>query len=197
MCYKVTKKRNNHNMSKIILFISAFVPMYILFLINLIVELINENLSFNITNTIVLFSLCILITIGVAGLIAIINSKDNKKQVIQVVAKKNITDQHFLNYFSLFVLLALTFDLSKICFICVLIIILLFIGIVYVKNNIYYVNPLLNIMGYSFYDITYTTEDNQTKEIRIFYKGELNVGNNEYILNISKRNLNFLKQKKD
>ena len=170
--------------------------MYALFLINLIVELINDNLSFNVTNTIVLISLFVLMVIGIVGLLMIINHKE-KHETITVLSKKNLTDQHFLNYFSLFVLLALTFDLSKICFICVLIVIMFFIGIVYVKNNIFYVNPLLNIMGYSFYDITYKDKNNKEQEIRIFYKGEIEIGEQKYSLNFSKRNLNFLEKKKD
>ena len=148
-------------MAKVILFISAFVPMYILFLVNLIVELINNNLTFNVTNTVVLFSLFILLLIGLIGLFVIIYNKDSNQQTIKVLSKKNLTDQHFLNYFSLFVLLALTFDLSKVCFVCVFVVIVVFIGIVYIRNNIFYVNPLLNILGYSFYDITYIdTEGN-------------------------------------
>jgi len=187
---------NNYNMEKIILFISAFVPMYILFLVNLIVELINQNLSFNITNTIVLVSLVILIVVGVVGLLFIINYKHEPSSVVSIIKKKNITDQHFLNYFSLFVLLALTFDLSKICFICTLIVILMFIGIVYVKNNIYYVNPLLNILGYSFYDIVYKDSSGKECEMRIFFKGKITCGDVKYRIYLSKRNLNFLREYK-
>ena len=178
-------------MAKVILFISAFVPMYILFLINLIVELINKNLTFNITNSVVLVGLTVLMLVGIVGLFVIISSKHCKAENIKVIRKKNLTDQHFLNYFSLFVLLALTFDLSKICFICVFIVILIFIGIVYIKNNIYYVNPLLNILGYSFYDIAYINKKGEELEIRIFYRGEI-VEGKFYSLNQSKRNLNFL-----
>lgn len=179
-------------MSKIILFVSAFVPMYILFEVNLIVEILNDNLHFNITNTCVLVALLLLTILGIVGCLKIIN-KGGENERVTIVSKKNITDQHFLNYFSLFVLLALTFDLSKICFICVFVIILVFIGIVYIKNNIFYINPLLNIMGYSFYDIEYVDGDGKTQETRIFYKGEIEVGSKEYNLVHSTRNLNFLK----
>lgn len=178
-------------MAKVVLFISAFVPMYILFLINLIVELINENLTLNVTNTVVLVGLIVLMLVGLIGLFVIISNKGNSKEKIQVLSQKNLTDQHFLNYFSLFVLLALTFDLSKICFVCVFVVILVFIGIVYIKNNIYYVNPLLNILGFSFFDITYFDEGGDEKEIRIFHRGEIVVGE-FYSLNHSKRNLKFL-----
>lgn len=182
-------------MSKIILFISAFVPMYILFLINLIVELINNNLTMNITNTCVMLALIFLFLLGTIGLLCIIKFNNKKYKTIKVLSKKNITDQHFLNYFSLFVLLALTFDLSKICFVCVFVVIIIFIGIVYIKNNIFYVNPLLNILGYSFYDITYEDSDGKTQELRIFFKGTLDLSGEKYELCVSNRNLNFLKKK--
>lgn len=184
-------------MAKIILFISAFVPMYILFEVNLLVEIINGNLHFNITNSCVFITLFLLIIIGISGILIIINQKESGIENITVLSKKNLTDQHFLNYFSLFVLLALTFDLSKISFICVFIIILIFIGIVYIKNNIFYVNPLLNIMGYSFYDISYRIESGEIKEIRIFHKGKIEINSQKYKLTFSKRNLNFLEKYPD
>lgn len=179
-------------MAKIILFISAFVPMYILFEVNLIVELINGNLNLNTTNTCVLIVLTGLILLGIIGLMFVINMNEKVVDNITVLTKKNLTDQHFLNYFSLFVLLALTFDLSKICFICVFIIILIFIGIVYIKNNIFYVNPLLNILGYSFYDISYKNSNGEISEIRIFHKGKIILNDKKYKLTFTKRNLNFL-----
>ncbi len=179
-------------MKKVLLFISAFVPMYICFLVNLIVELINDNLHFNVVNTIMLVTLILLIVIGVVGLVYNMHDGSTFNE-IKVVSKKNVTDQHFLNYFSLFVLLALTFDLSKICYICVLIIILMFIGIVYVKNSIFYVNPFLNILGYSFYDIEYIDVDGARKETRVFFRGKLNL-NEKYYLSETNRNLIFLKK---
>lgn len=179
-------------MSKIILFVSAFVPMYILFEVNLVVEIINNNLHFNITNTCVLLALFLLTLIGFFGLIVIIKNNHFSREEIVVVSMTNLTDQHFLNYFSLFVLLALTFDLSKICFVCVFVIILVFIGIVYIRNNIFYINPLLNILGYSFYDIEYVGADNLRHEIRIFHKGKIQLNDRVYKLSTSSSNLNFL-----
>lgn len=181
-------------MQKVILFISAFVPMYILFLINLIVEIINNNLTFNITNSCVFVGLIIFTLIGIIGLAFIIKYSCKEFKTIKVLSIKNITDQHFLNYFSLFVLLALTFDLSKICFVCVFLAIMIFIGIVYIKNSIFYINPMLNILGYSFYDISYLDEKGNKKDVRIFFKGAMDI-NKTYDLCISNKNLNFLKEK--
>lgn len=178
-------------MAKVILFISAFVPMYAVFFVILVVEIINANLRFNITNSVVFVMLIFLMIIGTIGLLKIIKNCKGESKKIKVTSKKNVTDQHFLNYFSLFVLLALTFDLSKICFIFALILILVFIGVVYIKNNIFYVNPLLNILGYSFYDILFEDRGEQI-ETRIFYKGELKIG--EYRLYNTHRNLNFVEK---
>lgn len=179
-------------MGKIILFVSAFVPMYAVFWVILLVEIINENLRWNITNTVVFVSLIVLMLVGAIGLITLISKSKKDFKKIKILSKKNVTDQHFLNYFSLFVLLALTFDLSKICFIIALVLILVFIGVVYIRNNIFYVNPLLNILGYSFYDVVFE-ENGERRELRIFYKGELKGEGNEYRLYNTHRNLYFLK----
>ena len=178
-------------MAKIILFISAFVPMFVVFLVTLILEIVNNNLRFNITNTVVFITLICLILIGTIGLTFLIKNKKEKTTHIKIISKKNITDQHFLNYFSLFVVLALTFDLSKICYIVSLMVILIFIAVVYIKNNIFYVNPLLNILGYSFYDIV-CVEDGVEKEMRIFYKGELDLKVEQYKVYKTNKNLYFM-----
>ena len=90
----------------LLLYISAFVPMYFLILIKLIVELINNNLTFNVLNTLNLVTLLLLIISGILGLIWNINFSSEKSKEIVILKKANITDQHFLGYFSLFVYFA-------------------------------------------------------------------------------------------
>jgi hypothetical protein len=75
------------------------------------------------------------------------------------------------------------------------VVITIFIGIVYIRNNIFYINPMLNIMGYSFYDIVYLDENGEQKESRIFFKGKLTIENYSYKLYKNKRNLLFLEKK--
>ena len=137
------------------LYLSAFVPMYILIALRLIIDLINDNLSFNVLNSVNLVTLVLLTVLGIVGLIVNIHhSKDVSKEII-ILKKKNITDRHFLGYFSLFVLFALQLELSYVSDYCLFIVITIFIGIVYKKNSFFYTNPLLNILGYNFYDIVY------------------------------------------
>lgn len=164
---------------KVSLFLSAFTPLYILIAINIILEIINDNLHFNVLNTTMLCLMVIFIIVGFVGISVLLNKKNSSKQ-IKPITFNNITDQHFLGYFSLFVLFALSLDLSKISYAVVFLIILILIGIVYIKNGMYYVNPLLNIIGYSFYDITYLDmESGKTSKTRVFCKGLIE-SNTEY-----------------
>ncbi len=163
-----------HFIKDVMLYISAFVPMYFLILIKLFIELSSNNLKFNALFIIYLASLLLFIVLGILGLIInTIFSNDITKQIL-ILNKKNITDKHFLGYFSLFVLFALQLNLSLVSSYILFLFILFFIGIVYLNNSLFYINPLLNILGYNFYDIIYCEENNDKKiEAKFFYKGEL------------------------
>ena len=69
------------------------------------------------------------------------------------------------------------------------------IGVVYVKNKLFYINPFLNILGFDFYEVKYK-EKGQTEEKyrRIFYKGEL-VEGKEYCVKIKDDNFSFIDKK--
>ena len=161
----------------LLLYISAFVPMYVLVLIKLVVEIINGNLTFNALNTINFISLLLLIASGAFGLVWNVWLNHEKAQKIVILKKENITDKHFLGYFSLFVFFAIPLEFEKVSVFCVIFLILIFIGIVYINNSLYYINPLLNILGYNFYDITYReVETGEVKTAKIFYRGAIKEG---------------------
>ena len=177
------------------LFISVFVPLYFLLEINLIIEIINGNLHFNVLNTTLLILLFILIIIGIIGASITLKTKKRQPRKIKIIKQTNITDQHFFGYFSLFVLFALSYDLSKVSMSIVFIIILTFIGLVYIQNELYYINPFLNLIGYSFYRVTYIEEGDDTqKETNIFYHGKIEL-NQYYKVYQKKNNLSFLSKK--
>ena len=156
--------------------------------------MINKNLSFNILNTINLITLIILILTGICGLLWNQSDEESIKE-IKLISAQNITDKHFFGYFSLFVLFALQLDLSLISGYCTFILIMIFIAIVYIKNSLYYINPLLNILGYNFYDVTYTLAgDDKKRQAKIFYKGFLEE-NKTYYANIKNQNFTFIDKK--
>lgn len=180
----------------IMLFLSAFIPMYFLIWVKLVMELINDNLHFNVLNTIVFVTLIVVIVLGLLGLkLEIFNQKEKSKKVI-IMEWNNITDRHFLGYFSLFVLFAITFDLSKVSMVVVFVLILCMIGVVYVKNKLFYINPFLNILGFNFYKISYKVEnDEQVLQTHIFYRGNLKE-NKFYWVKIKDENFSFVDKTK-
>lgn len=173
------------------LFLSAFVPMFILIFLKLVIDMLNDNISFNVLNTLNFVTLIMLIASGIGGLIW--NTKSSgKTSEIEIIARENITDKHFLGYFSLFVLFALQLNLSLVSGYCIFVIIMIFIGIVYIKNSLFYINPLLNILGYNFYDVKFKLDGTgKEKEAKIFHKGDLEIGK-KYFVNIKNDNFTFI-----
>lgn len=181
-------------MKDVLLFLSAFIPMYVLILLKEIVEIINDNLTFNVLNTLVFVLLLLLIFLGLLGLWLEIHKSDNKSVDVVILEAENITDRHFLGYFSLFVLFAITFDLSRVSMFVVFVIILSMIGIVYVKNKLFYINPFLNILGFNFYKIKYR-QGEELKCTKIFYRGAL-LTNKNYCIKVKDENFSFVDSKK-
>ena len=178
-----------------LLYLSAFVPMYILIFIKLIIELICKNINFTILSIIYIISLLLLITLGTIGLIINTNPENEIAKNIIILKKENITDRHFLGYFSLFVLFALQLNLNLVSSFISYILIIFFIGYVYIKNSLFYINPFLNILGFSFYDIEYIEEESEEKkQAKFFYKGLLKE-NQKYSVIIQNRHFSFLNKK--
>ena len=163
---------------KIGLFLSSFAPLFLLLIIKEFIEIFNGNWSFNFLNSLVLIVLISLLCYGVLSFYVILKEiGQDKLHMITIKSKKNITDDHFLGYFSLFVLFALSFEIEMYSMASIFFVVLALIGVVYIRNDMYYINPLINILGYSFYDVEYITnnDDKTLKNMRCFYKGKLEI----------------------
>lgn len=168
--------------------------MYALILIKQVIELLVGNIKLNFLDIFVIILLMTVIILGFIGLKLEMTRKKQTVKVIRVIEKTNTTDEHFLGYFSLFVLFSITFDLSKISMLVVFILIIIMIGIVYVKNKLFYINPLLNLLGFNFYDIVYKTDSEQLKQTtKIFFKGDLLL-NKKYYIEVKDENFSFLEK---
>lgn len=181
-------------MKKIFLYISAFVPLYFLVTIKILIDIVFGNLHFNILNTISLILLIFAIIFGFFGAKMAIKHKNFEKQEIFVVSKTSITEQYFLGYFSLFVLFALSFELEKVSMFVVFIIILILIGVVYIKNDLFYINPLLNILGYNFYEVDFKkNDDDKIYTSKFVCKGKLETNKKTKIAKLSHDNFSLIK----
>lgn len=176
---------------KIVLYLSAFIPLYVLLLIKIAIQIINHNFAINVLNTITLVLLSTFTLLGIVG--AVLALRGNDTITIKVKSTKNITENHFLGYFSLFVLFALTFQIELVSMAVVFLLIQIFIGIVYIHNNLFYINPFLNIIGYSFYEVEFETKTGELKkEVMLFY-GKIEQGR-LYHAKITPYNFNYMKK---
>lgn len=178
-------------MKNLFLYFSAFVPLYFLGLVKFAVGFLSGTIDITPLNITTISFFLVLVLTGIIGLVWNMKTNRGKTKAITVEKLTNITDQHFLSYFSLFVLYALGFQLTKPSMLVVTIIIIVFIGIVYINNKMFYINPLLNILGYNFYEITYTL-NGQTKTSKVYFKGELK--QQKYTAHFKNQNFSFLEK---
>lgn len=182
-------------LKNLFLYFSAFIPLFVLLLVKLLIDIANQNLTFNFLNT---FNVCLLSIMIVCGIVGILwDTKFSKEKVIEIRIQDTteITDKYFLQYFSLFVMFAIPLDITYFNEFFVYIIILIFIGIVYINCGLYYINPLLNILGYRFFDTTFVNENGSISSAKIFSKDEL-IKNLSYTVKIKNKNFAFISKKK-
>ena len=177
---------------KILLFISAFIPLYVLLFIKIGLQIVNGNLHFNVLNSVMLGLLFLLTVFGSVGIFFTLKCKKCKK--ITIKTAKNTTEQHFLGYLSLFVLFALNFQIEYYAIAVTFVLIIVFVGVVYIKNNLFYINPTLNILGYSFYEVTYTI-DSSVKEKTDYILSKITLApNKSYDICFEGCNINITKK---
>lgn len=124
--------------------------------------------------------------VGIGGLIhfhkSFLKATKLSRTTVKIVKAENITADYYFTYFSLFVISFFGVDPTKCKDILVFSFLMVLIIWVYVANDMFFVNPMLNIFGYKSFQIAYTkcnatTEaDKEPKpvEIRVFSRELLN-----------------------
>ena len=157
---------------KIALFLSAFVPMYMLVIIKMLLDLVEGRERGDITTLIVITILLVLVGFGLLGICYTLFNNKTPKTKVCVIKTDNVTGQYFFGYFSLFILVAVHLALYTVSDIVLFFIINIIIAIVYIHNNLYYINPLLNLVGYNVYKVT-CNFDGEDKQLNVFIKDSL------------------------
>lgn len=101
---------------------------------------------------------CLLIVLGIFSALLILKRDDSIKNPSTLGRKVTITEledltgeNYFANY-SVLVLTALSLPTSgHLCGLCIYLFLLVTLGIVYIKKELIYMNPLLTLMDYSIY----------------------------------------------
>lgn len=182
-------------LKKLFLYFSAFVPMYFLIVVKFVFGILGKTIEIDILSIANLVVYSILIFTGIIGLLWNTIWNKEKSEKVVITSSNNLTNQHFFGYFSIFVLFALAFELTNLSMFMVSLTIIVFIGIVYINNEMFYVNPLLNVIGFNFYEIKYK-KIGEEKELssKMFYRGELKI-NSVYLFKKENSNFSFIDKK--
>lgn len=154
-----------HKLLNFFLALSCFLPLYFIFLGKNVLEVVSikrdekvltqesEALSLNCNlyyNILLIVIWCLLCGLSIIGIIyfkkRFLERNRLAKQTIIITKANNITADYYFTYFSLFVLSFFTINPTKVehCFdMFILGIIISLMFIVYIKNDMYYINPII------------------------------------------------------
>ena len=146
------------------LFISSYVPLYILLIIKNILERCTDEGRITITfrqiltahyfNEVNDYAIAMLFSLSIFSLIFLKyltkKSGDTHFYKIQTVADE--TGNVYFNYISVYLLSCLGLSLNNIVDVFVLFFLMLLVGFIYVNNSMTYMNPVMQFMGYKVYE---------------------------------------------
>jgi hypothetical protein len=101
----------------------------------------------------------------------------SQRTAFKITKIQNVNFEH-LTFIATYIIPLIAFDLSKTRFVIVLTLILIIIGIIYVKTNIFYANPSLALLGYHIYRVDGTFRTEEREQIIIISRQRLTLGMN-------------------
>ena len=159
-------------MKKIIMYLSAFLPMFWLILIKDYATILKDAIAGEVPYS-DLLSVQLFIVLGVVLFITIITiilisgNKNLSNDLVVATKVTNRTAEYYLGYFSLFILELFAFSFTDIVDIIVMSILLLLLGIVYVKNGLFFINPTMNIFRSFIFEVEFSDGNNIRTKILI------------------------------
>lgn len=176
---------------RLALAISCFLPLFIIFGLENLCEaksmfspienitwrlsLLNQSKGFYFNVSQFLIWL-ILLMVGIVGIVRFhrkfLKAKKLSKEVVVLVKAENITADYYFTYFSLFVISFFSVDPTVPKDVLIFSFLMVLIIWVYIVNEMYFVNPVLNILRYKSFSIVYhknlKLEEDDEKEIEEF-----------------------------
>ncbi|WP_405175595.1 anti-phage protein KwaA [Paenibacillus sp. FSL H8-0261] len=94
------------------------------------------------------------------------------------ITVKKIENRNYehLTFLSTYIIPLIAFDLTKIRYAIVLFLLLVAIGIMYVKTNMFYTNPTLALLGYKIFKVNATFRTGNEEEIIIISREDVSLG---------------------
>lgn len=157
---------------KVILFLSSYSPLsVILMLKNIII--------FDILICILIILIIIIPNIILFFLIRYVRNFNKEKVLIKKTENKT---SNSLNYVVAYFIAFLSFNFEKYQDIIIFFILIFIIFIIYINSDLLFINPILNLFGYNFYE---TVLDDGRKIMILSKQKDLRINSSIYIRNLS------------
>lgn len=186
---------------KLIMYISAFLPMFLIMWLKEIMlgirNVVEKPWKYS-WDSIYLNPYLIgeLVFLAIISIFFVGLLKRNKKTGVYTVflkTVKNRSAEYYLAYYSLFILALIEFSLTDPIDLVVLALLLLVLGIVYIKNDLFFMNPTINIFQSYIYEVEYETNQATVTKL-IISPVKLSEGN-IIDIDISEFEFTFLRRK--
>lgn len=164
-------------LNKLMLFVSSYIPLYMLLILKNVFERITDGGRF--VNVIKKFrsatwfeevndwAVCTLIFAIVVSAMylwrALGKGTSPKKYLITEVSDE--TGNYYFNYISIYLLSCMGLTLNSIVDCFVFLFVMIIVGYIYISNNMMYMNPVANIMGYKVYNCLLDSVNTNNKDI--------------------------------
>lgn len=172
---------------KISIAVSCFSPLYVILAFKNTLQVFDllsvENFNWKSCNYIYNISLVgiwlICLLVGTLGILAFkktfLSAYEKPSEKVTIECAENVTSDYYFTYFSLFILTFFTIDPTIWSDIVILALLMIFIIWVYVSNEMWFINPVLNVIGYKSFKLIYSKPSvpNKQFEIRVFAKDNL------------------------
>lgn len=135
-----------------VLFLSSYMPLFVIFLINYLFSLEFNLSNLTVTNIVMLITIIMLIIMPPISLYIIMNIKRKSTKHINI-NKINTISSEVLNYILVYIIPFITTDITRFNNIITFLVFFVILGIIYVKNSLVYINPCLYIIGYNVFSI--------------------------------------------
>lgn len=150
---------------KLIMYISAFLPMFLIMWIkevlfgirNVVEKPWKYALDSIYLNPYLITEFIFIVMIGAVFAWLLNRNKKTGVYTVSLKTVKNRTAEYYLAYYSLFILALIEFSLTDPIDLAVLALLLAVLGVVYIKNDLFFMNPTINIFQSYIYEVEYET----------------------------------------
>lgn len=175
---------NPNNIRKLLLFLSSYIPLYVLLILKNISERVFDGsrlriIAFDpywykgVNNWAIIVLSMLTVCLSV---VLVVSLRDTSSRMLYTVEKVyDETANCYFNYISIYLLSCLGLSLNNITDIIVMVFLMLLIGFIYIRNEVVYMNPLLQLHGHSIYRVSLLCSNGKTFESILIISSALKI----------------------